>query len=94
MCLVCRLDPDVLEALFGIQQATSKKETTRKPAVSDAPAVVAILDSRKAHNFSIQLRALGLTRREICAALLEGKFTQVEVYFVRSLYILNCRIIF
>jgi hypothetical protein len=70
---VCRLDPAVLEALFGIQTAAPKKEQTKKPVASSAMAgQYAILDSRKAHNFSIQLRALGLTRREVCEALMEG----------------------
>ncbi|CAK9881392.1 unnamed protein product [Sphagnum jensenii] len=74
------LDPAVLEALFGIQPAAPKKEQTKKPVASSAMAgQYAILDSRKAHNFSIQLRALGLTRREVCEALLEGDGLSIEV---------------
>jgi len=74
------LDPAVLEALFGIQPAAPKKEQTKKPVASSAMAgQYAILDSRKAHNFSIQLRALGLTRREVCEALMEGDGLSVEV---------------
>jgi hypothetical protein len=77
---VCRLDPAVLEALFGIQPAAPKKEQTKKPVASSAMAgQYAILDSRKAHNFSIQLRALGLTRREVCEALMEGDGLSIEV---------------
>lgn len=64
-----RLDPQVLEEMFGIQKTapTEKKPSSKKPEVKS------ILDPRKAHNFAIQLRGLGLTRVEVCDALLEGK---------------------
>lgn len=62
----------MLEDLFGIQPAASKKDAVKKLAVQKKETV-AILDARKGHNFAIQLRALGLSRREVCEALLEGK---------------------
>ena len=66
-----RLDPEVLEAMFGIQKT---EPTKTKPAPSSKTSEVkAILNPRKAHNFAIQLRGLGLTRVEVCDALLEGK---------------------
>lgn len=63
----------MLEALFGITAPAPKKIETKNSGPS-APVQVAILESRKAHNFSIQLRALGLTKHEVIGALLEGSF--------------------
>ncbi|KAG0581773.1 hypothetical protein KC19_3G008000 [Ceratodon purpureus] len=71
------LDPEVLEAMFGIQKTAPTKS---KPASSSKkPEVKAILDPRKAHNFAIQLRGLGLTRAEVCDALLEGGGLSSEI---------------
>lgn len=67
----CRVDPQMLEVLFGIQPVAPKKDAIKKPAGQKAETVT-ILDPRKAHNFAIQLRALGLARHEVCEALLEG----------------------
>lgn len=69
------LDPQVLEEMFGIQKTapTEKKPSSKKPEVKS------ILDPRKAHNFAIQLRGLGLTRVEVCDALLEGDGLSNEI---------------
>jgi hypothetical protein len=64
----------MLEALFGIAAPAPKKNELKKPAGSTTPQV-AILESRKAHNFSIQLRGLRLTKHEVIGALLEGSFS-------------------
>lgn len=70
-----RLDPHSLEAMFGIQKTSPTRRSTKKASSSNRPDNKGILDQRKAHNFGIQLRALGLTRMEVCDALLEGKIS-------------------
>ena len=68
----CRLDPTMLETLFGVLPAP-KKDVNKNTAAQKKPEMVTILDARKAHNFAIQLRALGMRSIEVCEALLEGK---------------------
>jgi len=70
---VSRLDPLSLEDMFGIQKTSPTRKSTEKASFSNRPDNEGILDHRKAHNLGIQLRALGLTRVEVCDALLEGK---------------------
>lgn len=60
----------MLEALFGITAPAPRKEP--KKSAPAAAVQVQILEARKAHNFSIQLRALGLIKQEVIEALLEG----------------------
>lgn len=62
----------MLETLFGVLPAP-KKDTIKNTGAQKKPETVTILDARKAHNFSIQLRALGMRSIEVCEALLEGK---------------------
>jgi hypothetical protein len=80
----CRLDTDLLDALFGLAAPPTKNPVSQKPAaLSSRPVPVAILDSKRAQNFTIQLRALGLTRQEICGALLEGQ---------ASVFLISCKL--
>ncbi|KAG0581776.1 hypothetical protein KC19_3G008200 [Ceratodon purpureus] len=72
------LDPTMLETLFGVLPAP-KKDSTKSTAAQKKPEAVTILDARKAHNFSIQLRALGMRSIEVCEALLEGEGLTIEV---------------
>ncbi|KAG0559057.1 hypothetical protein KC19_10G075500 [Ceratodon purpureus] len=72
------LDTEMLEALFGLAAPAPKKNESKKPASSATPQVV-ILEARKAHNFSIQLKALGLTKHEVIGALLEGEGLSMDV---------------
>lgn len=67
-----RLDPVTLETMFGIQK-TGTTKASMKMASFFGKGHEGILDPKKAHNFGIQLRALSLTRNEVCEALLEGK---------------------
>lgn len=80
----CRLDTDLLDALFGLAAPPTKNPVSQKPAaLSSRPVPVAILDQKRAQNFTIQLRALGLTRQEICGALLEGQ---------ASVFLISCKL--
>lgn len=68
-----RLDPQSLEAMFGVQKTSPPRKSTENAAFSNRANHKGILDARKAHNLAIQLRGLRLTRTEVCDALLEGK---------------------
>jgi hypothetical protein len=88
----CRLDPTMLETLFGVLPAAKKDSTAKNVAAQKKPEAVTILDARKAHNFAIQLRALGMRSIEVCEALLEGKaYTEhVQCFFVDARSCQSC----
>lgn len=65
----------MIENLFGV----SSRVTPIGPGKRFAPSAPTsekneILDPRKAHNIAIQLRARGLSRVDVCDALMEGEF--------------------
>lgn len=72
------LDPVTLETMFGIQK-TGTTKASMKMASFFGKGHEGILDPKKAHNFGIQLRALSLTRNEVCEALLEGEGLSGEI---------------
>lgn len=74
-----QLDPQSLEAMFGVQKTSPPRKSTEKAGPSNRPDHKGILDARKAHNLAIQLRGLRLTRNEVCDALLEGEGLSSEV---------------
>ena len=66
-----------MESLFGFNSTNvAPKEPPRKMVV---PPVVnqeeKVLDPKKSQNIAILLRALNVTRDEVCEALLDGMFT-------------------
>lgn len=75
----------MLEALFGLAAPAPKKDVKKSASAANI-VQVAILEARKAHNFSIQLRALGLTKHEVIGALLDGSGSFVSF----PLPIMNC----
>jgi len=67
----------MMESLFGYttQQNDKNKGGKKKdPAFRDTPQYIQIVDSKKAQNLSILLRALNVTLEEVRDALLEGFF--------------------
>lgn len=64
--------------MFGIQK-TGTTKASMKMASFFGKGHEGILDPKKAHNFGIQLRALSLTRNEVCEALLEGEGLSGEI---------------
>ncbi|KAI5075537.1 hypothetical protein GOP47_0009613 [Adiantum capillus-veneris] len=69
------LNEDEIAALFGTKPVLNKD-------ASKAPAPVkrkGILDSKKAHNIAIQLRALNISTQDIRDALLEGSGMKAEL---------------
>jgi hypothetical protein len=49
------------------------KETTKRPALPTPKAENKVLDPKKAQNIAILLRALNVTKEEVCDALCEGE---------------------
>ena len=72
-CGVRRLDEEMIENLFGLS-SNATASSVKRLASTTPTEKNEILDPRKAHNIGIQLRARGLSRVEICDALIEGEF--------------------
>lgn len=66
------LDEEMIENLFGMSSRATASSVKRFASSSAASQKNEILDPRKAHNIAIQLRARGLSRVEVCDALIEG----------------------
>ncbi|KAI3452779.1 hypothetical protein Pfo_009442 [Paulownia fortunei] len=74
-----KFDGDLMEALFGYV-ATNRKSPQRdsrsaspRGDKSGPPSQIFILDTRKSQNTAIVLKSLGITRKEIIDALVEGQ---------------------
>lgn len=63
----------MMEDLFGYKMENNKNDenTKKKPAM--APKYIQIIDTKKAQNLSIMLKALNVTTEEVCDAIQEGK---------------------
>ncbi|OIT35250.1 PREDICTED: formin-like protein 4 [Nicotiana attenuata] len=79
-----KFDGDLMEALFG-SVATNKKSPGRerrslspREEISGPPSQIFILETRKSQNIAIVLRTLGVTRKEIIDALIDGQGLSVE----------------
>lgn len=68
----------MIESLFVCNATnTDSKARTKKPGL--LPLLnqeKRVLDPKKSQNIAILLRALNVTKEEVCEALLEGKFSQ------------------
>lgn len=73
------LDEEMIENLFGVAPSTSAGSITRQSSKLSVSAKSEILDPRKAHNIAIQLRARGLSKMEVCDALVEGEGLDQEI---------------
>ncbi|KAL6521603.1 hypothetical protein OROGR_018172 [Orobanche gracilis] len=68
-----QLSEDAMESLFGRNSEKSvPKEATRKSVFPSFDQENRILDSKKSQTIAILLRALNVTREEVCDALLDG----------------------
>lgn len=67
----------MIETLFGYTPVDKTKCEGKKESSSQDPAhqYIQIIDSKKAQNLSILLRALNVTKEEVCDALHEGNLT-------------------
>lgn len=64
-----------METLFGCNSTSSafKESVTRKSVLPHVEQENRVLDPKKSQNIAILLRALNVTRDEVCEALLDGK---------------------
>ncbi|XP_051117196.1 formin-like protein 6 [Andrographis paniculata] len=68
-----RLNEDAMESLFGCNSENSApKKPSRKFILPSYNAENRVLDPKKSQNIAILLRALNVTREEVCEALLDG----------------------
>lgn len=72
-----RFNEEMIETLFGYTPVDKTKTEGKKESSSQDPAqlYIQIIDSKKAQNLSILLRALNVTKEEVCDALHEGNPT-------------------
>ncbi|TKY55619.1 Formin protein 6 [Spatholobus suberectus] len=69
-----QLNEDMMETLFGCKSTGSafKETATRKSVLPPVEQENRVLDPKKSQNIAILLRALNVTRDEVCEALLDG----------------------
>ncbi|XP_023524700.1 LOW QUALITY PROTEIN: formin-like protein 5 [Cucurbita pepo subsp. pepo] len=76
-----QFNEEMIETLFGYTPVDKNKSEGKKEASSQDPAhqFIQIIDSKKAQNLSILLRALNVTKEEVCDALHEGAELPAEL---------------
>ncbi|GMH05697.1 hypothetical protein Nepgr_007537 [Nepenthes gracilis] len=68
-----QFDEETIEMLFGYNPQKNKTEQAKESSSHDPPPqFIQIIDSKKAQNLSILLRAMNVTREEVLDALMEG----------------------
>lgn len=71
------LDEDIIATRFALNASTTVKKEAGK---SSAPVIKrGPIDSKKAQNIAIQLRALNISTQDVCDALLEGEGLKLEL---------------
>ncbi|XWS54296.1 hypothetical protein CRYUN_Cryun10bG0078200 [Craigia yunnanensis] len=75
-----QFNEEMMETLFGYNQGTNKKNHQMRDSPSE-PSIqyIQIIDTRKAQNLSILLRALNVTTEEVVDALREGNELPAEL---------------
>lgn len=71
----------MMEDLFGYNKVENEKndENTKKKPARAAPKYIQIIDTKKAQNLSIMLKALNVTTEEVCDAIQEGNELPAEL---------------
>ena len=74
----------MIETLFVSNATDAKPKETNKQQLlpSQTQANDKVLDPKKSQNIAILLRALNVTKEEVCEALLEGEIFLPHVQFV------------
>lgn len=67
-----QLNEDAMESLFGFNSANTVPKEGRKLVIPSLDQENRVLDPKKSQNIAILLRALNVTREEVCEALLDG----------------------
>lgn len=83
----------MIETLFICNPANAAaKEATRRPVLPTPKAENKVLDPKKAQNIAILLRALNVTKEEVCDALCEGEqrhqFLEFSHFYSLHIYML------
>ncbi|XP_042490150.1 formin-like protein 5 isoform X2 [Macadamia integrifolia] len=71
-----QFNEEMIETLFGYNAANDKKKASS--SADPSPQYIQIIDSKKAQNLAILLRALNVTTEEVRDALLEGNELPAE----------------
>ncbi|XP_059662540.1 formin-like protein 5 [Cornus florida] len=76
-----QFNEEMIETLFGAAPADKNKNGPKKGSSSQDPSTqyIQIIDSKKAQNISILLKALNVTTEEVCDALQEGNELSSEL---------------
>ncbi|KAJ9562802.1 hypothetical protein OSB04_007962 [Centaurea solstitialis] len=76
-----QFNEEMIENLFGYNAVDKNKSSNKKSSAAQDPSsnYVQIIDSKKAQNLSILLKALNVTTNEVCDALKEGNELPVEL---------------
>lgn len=76
-----QFNEETIETLFGYNNVDKNKAQRTKDALAQDPSThyIQIIDSKKAQNLSILLRALNLRTEEVCDALYEGNELPLEL---------------
>ncbi|KAI3439801.1 Formin-like protein [Psidium guajava] len=79
-----QFNEEMMESLFGYSTVDKNKTDRKKESLSlETPQYIQIIDTKKAQNLSILLRALNVTTEEVCDAVQEG--TQLPVELLQTL---------
>ncbi|KAJ4757954.1 Formin-like protein [Rhynchospora pubera] len=83
-----QVNEEMIETLFGCNAASNSaaKEAIRRPAIPIPKSQEnRVLDPKKSQNIAIMLRALNVTKEEVCEALMEGKTDNLGVELLETL---------
>lgn len=73
----------MMENLFGVS-GMDNREKKKTTVLESRPKFIQIIDSRKAQNLSILLKALNVTTPEVISALKQGLYLCSSVYTIIS----------
>ncbi|KAL9261026.1 Formin-like protein [Drosera capensis] len=81
-----KLNEEMIETLFVVNApGSNSKEAGRKTGLPSPKQENGVLDPKKAQNIAILLRAVNVTREEVCEALLEGNTDMLGTELLESL---------
>ncbi|KAJ3678168.1 hypothetical protein LUZ60_001971 [Juncus effusus] len=83
-----QVNEEMIETLFGCNtnSNSASRENIRRPAIPIPKGQEnRVLDPKKSQNIAILLRALNVTKEEVCEALLEGKTDNVGTELLETL---------
>ncbi|XP_062228472.1 formin-like protein 1 [Phragmites australis] len=81
-----QVNEEMIETLFICNPANAAvKEATRRPVLPAPKAENKVLDPKKAQNIAILLRALNVTKEEVCDALCEGNTESLGAELLETL---------